>query len=105
MMQRFQEQSQKIAIFENAEKEKEMELQELREEIKRLKLQSVDESNFMKWGPDEIAAWIINLNKERMGKYEQAIKVNLKKDNVRGSLLSEVDGGDLGYWGIDDFSD
>jgi len=105
MMQRNQEQSEQIAVFADEEKEKEMELQGLREEVKRLKLQSLDESKYVKWGPDEIAAWIINLDKERMGKYEESIKVNLKKDNVRGSLLSEVDGGDLGYWGIDDFSD
>ena len=82
------------------EKERQMELEQLREEVKRLQLQSLDESKYMDWTAEEISEWILNLDIDRMSKYEDVIRKNLKEDEADGSLLSEVDGGDLGLWGI-----
>ena len=95
----------RIASFQDDEKQREVELQQLRAEVKRLKLQNLDESKYAEWGPDEIAAWIVNLDVERMKKYEEAVNRNLKEDEVDGSLLSQVDGGDLRTWGIGKFAD
>ena len=92
--------SQQIAAFQDDEKQREMELQELREENQRLRLQQLDESKYAEWGPVEIAAWIINLDKKRLGKYENAVKSALKEEEADGSLLEVADAGDLRGWGI-----
>ena len=92
--------SDQIAVFQDEEKQREMELQELREEVQRLKLQQLDESKYREWGPDEIAAWIINLDPGRMMKYEKAVQSALKEDEADGTMLDAVDGGDLRQWGI-----
>ena len=87
--------------MEEEEKEKEMRIQELQSENKRLKLQTLDHSKYAEWNWEEIAMWIINLDIRRMKKYEEVVKRNLKNDEADGSLLSEVDGGDLRAWGIE----
>ena len=81
-----------------------MELSALKEEVKRLKLQNLDESKYVEWGPEEVSEWILNLDVERMRKYEEVVKRNLMEDEVDGSLLSQVDGADLRSWGIGKFA-
>ena len=69
----------------------EMELQELREEVQRIKLQQLDESKYTEWGPEEIAAWIINLDPGRMMKYENAVKSALKEEEADGDFLERYE--------------
>ena len=92
--------SEQNTVLQDEEKERQMEVEQLREEVKRLKLLSLDESKYMDWNAEEISEWILNLDIDRMSKYEDVIRKNLKEDEVEGSLLSEVDGGDLRAWGI-----
>ena len=93
--------TQRILLLEEEEKEKEMRIQQLQSENKQLKLQTLDESKYSQWNWEQISMWIINLDIARMKKYEEVIKRNLKNDEADGSLLSEVDGGDLRVWGIE----
>lgn len=98
-------QSQQIAIYQNEEKQREQELECLREEVQRLMLQQLDESKYRQWNPIEIAAWIVNVDKDRLKKYQGALQSALKKEGANGSVLEEVDGGDLMEWGIRDRGD
>ena len=92
--------SEQNAVLQDEEKERQMEVEQLREEVKRLKVLSLDETKFMNWNAEEISEWILNLDIDRMSKYEDVIRKNLKKDEVDGSLLVAVDIGDLRTWGI-----
>lgn len=94
-----------IAAMKDSEKKKDKELEKLTAELKRLKLLQLDESKYIQWGPDEIAAWIINLDPNRIKKYENALKKGLVENQANGALLLEVDGGDLKEWGITDRKD
>merc|ERR1712154_539429 len=60
---------------------------------------------YIEWGPDEIAAWFVNLDPNRMGKYENALEKGLVECEANGALLAEVDGADLKEWGITDRKD
>ena len=86
-------------------KQRKLEILELREEVKRLKLLQLDESKYIEWGPDEIATWIINLDANRLWNYEEALAKGLIEIDANGALLAEVDGGDLKDWGIIDRKD
>ena len=99
-MEKDQSQLQQIAVFQDEEKQRQMELQELREEVQRLRLQYLDESKYAEWGPVEIAAWIINLDQDRLKKYEKTMETALKEEEADGSLLEVADAGDLRGWGI-----
>ena len=81
------------------------EIDRLGTEVKRLKLQQLDGSKYIQWRPDEIAAWIVDLDPNRMNKYETILGKGLVENEVKGALLAEVDGGDLKEWGIDDRKD
>ena len=96
---------EQILKMKEEEKEREEELKELRREVKRLKLQQLDESKYIQWGPEEITAWIVNLDTNRMQKYDTVLGKGLVENEVNGALLAEVDGGDLNQWGIGDRKD
>ena len=94
--------SQHIAVLQDEEKQRELELQELRGSLNTLEVQchSVDEGNYEEWGPEQIFKWIINLDHGRLSKYEKALEQTLKEEEAHGLLLRSVDGGDLRGWGI-----
>ena len=87
------------------EKEKDLMIKELKEEVQKLKLQCLDEQKYEEWNHEEIAAWIMGLDEGRFVKYEKTVKRNLKEEEVEGSMLSKVDGADLKRWGITKFMD
>ena len=91
--------------MEENEKEMESELNNLRKEIKRLKLAQIDETQYALWGPDEIASWIINLDINRLRKYEEVLADGLTQGEVSGVALEDIDGADLKEWGIVDRKD
>ena len=49
--------------------------------------------------------WIINLDTNRMRKYEKALTTGLVENDANGELLAELDGADLKEWGIMDRKD
>ena len=59
----------------------------------------------MEWSSDEITAWILNLDPERMKKYEMTLEKTLFEIELKRTLLAEVDGADLKQWGIIDGKD
>ena len=96
---------QQMSQYENDHKEKELDLQILRGENKRLKLQYLDVSNFLQWKHDEICQWIIGLDHGRLLKYEEKLRFSLDEEEVDGQILEIVDGGDLKRWGVTKLAD
>ena len=60
---------------------------------------NIDESNYNNWSCDHIADWIVGLNADYK-QYENTLRANLKKEQVDGSLLIELDKSDLHRFGI-----
>ena len=97
--------TEQVVAVKDEEKERVKEVKELRKEVKRLKMQYLDETKYLQWGPDEITAWIINLDLKRLLKYEEALRKGLVQEQATGGILAEIDGGDLTLWGIGDRKD
>merc|ERR1719474_1659828 len=91
---------ERVSGMQDDEKQREMELKEIRRDTKRRLLQLLDEHEFMEWGPSQISAWIINLDAQRLKKYEDELSMKLAAKKVNGSELRVVDAGDLREWGI-----
>ncbi len=53
----------------------------------------------MNWNSYDVANWIINLDKQYES-FEDVLKIKLKEEDVDGSILSELDKGDLHRFGI-----
>ena len=100
LMVRIQALEKQVAQYQDEKKEREIELNKLREENKKLKLQCVDTLKYHEWGPDEMCEWILGLVK-----YEQVLRESLKEEEADGSLLGAVDSADLKGWGIIKLSD
>lgn len=66
---------------------------------KLLRKGDLDESKHLSWNSDLITDWIISLRDEYKA-YEQALRINLKKECVDGSLLASLDKNDLHRFGI-----
>ena len=96
---------QQIEAIQEEEKQHDLIVRELKEEVKRLKLQCLDEDKFTEWNHDEIAEWIMGLDGGRFVKYEQVVRRTLKEEEVDGSTLGVVDGADLKRWGVTKFAD
>ena len=96
---------EKLSKMKDDEKEMDKTVQKLREEVKRLRLQQLDETKFIQWGHDQILAWIINLDPNRLRKYEEVLTKGLVENEVNGAVLEEMDGADLKEWGIVDRKD
>ena len=96
---------QQLSQYEDEEKERLIEVQALREEVKRLKKESLDTSKYTEWGPEEICQWIQGLGDGRLVKYEKELKRNLMEEEVDGSMLDKVNSADLKGWGVIKFAD
>ena len=96
---------QQLSQYEDEEKERQIEVQALREEVKRLKRQNLDTSKYAEWGAEEIGEWILGLGDGRLVKYEKVLKKNLMEEEVDGSMLDKVNSADLKSWGIIKFAD
>ena len=96
---------QQLSQYEDEEKERQIEVQALREEVKRLKRENLDTSKYTEWGPEEICEWILGLGDGRLVKYEKELKKNLVEEEVDGSMLDKVNSADLKGWGVIKFAD
>jgi len=73
--------------------------------VQKLTANQLNESNYKEWNCEQISEWMIQLDSERMGKYQNALLTKLSENEVEGTFLCEVDGVDLNNWGITDRKD
>ena len=73
----------------------------LRAENKRLRVQNVDPSKFREWSTQEVVAWIVSLNPDSLGLYEDTMLRVMTEEGVDGECLDEdVSIADLKRWGV-----
>ena len=80
-------------------KELQIELRDLKSKYNELKRMNIDESKFMEWDSDVIVDWIVGLNEEYK-QYEKVMRVNMKKEDLDGSILEDLDKNDLHRFGV-----
>ena len=73
-------------------------VQELKDKLRRAR-GGLDESNYTKWGHEEIADWIVGLD-HKYKQYEDALRVQLKAEDVKGHQFVHLDKGDFHRFGI-----
>eukprot|EP01083_Nonionella_stella_P184385 669220_1 len=60
--------------------------------------------NYENWNANDVVNWIIHLN-SKYRKYENILKSNMIKENIRGTHLEMLNRNDLSRLGINDFDD
>merc|ERR1712130_1087348 len=95
----------KVSSLEDERKKFEMTIDDLKNENKelQLKLENLNFDNYEEWTADEIVQWILSLNPEIYGEYEQILRKSLIEENVNGTDLDNVDSADIKRWGIKKF--
>merc|ERR1711997_1126479 len=78
-------------------------INKLKDENKQSKLKNLNTDNYEEWSADEIAHWIISLNPEIYGEYEQTLIKLLVEEDVNGECLENVDIADIKRFGIKSF--
>ena len=94
-----------IAVYQDEQKEAQIRYSELEQEVKMLRLKTLDVSEFMQWEWETVLFWIVSLENGRFKPYENALRDNLSEEKVRGSDLSEVNEVDVKGWGVKQFGD
>ena len=94
-----------VAVYQEEQKESEMRISELENEVKELKLMALDPSQFMEWDGESVLHWIMSLEDGRFKPYENVIRQSLIEEQVRGSHLSDVNEVDVKGWGVKPFDD
>ena len=97
--------TEQLLAMQADEKQREQELDELRQENERLRKGSLNEAKYMEWNHGQISSRMISLENGRLQKYGEAIKRNLEDEEVDGSTLADINETDLKRWGIKKFSD
>ena len=87
------------------QKESQMKIHGLEEQVAALKLKAIDESKFMEWEWEEVLLWILSIEKGRYKKYESVLRQSLSEEEVKGEYLGNVDSADIKGWGIKSFLD
>ena len=87
------------------EKEYEITIQKLNDEIVDLKLKCIEVMNYEDWNPREIVMWIMSLDNNRFNKYKDALSRHLNEEEIIGSDLKEINEIDLQRWKITSFRD
>ena len=86
--------------MEDERKEFEMKINELIEENKRLKVNNLDLDNYKDWDRDELIHWIISIDKDIYGQYEQILIQSFTEESVTGDCMDDIDVSDIKRWGI-----
>jgi len=96
-----------MAVHEEEEKEAQIKISELEDEIKGLKMRTLNTANFRKWDHHEILFWIMTLNGGMFMKYEAVLTEALSKVGMKGENLVQVAQAPfmIGYWGMDNKKD
>ena len=89
------------------EEQKELQLRNnnLEQELKEMKLKSIDINNWKNWNYQQIIIWIMSLDKGRFKKYENKLSSSLEEEEINGSHLLRVNEADVKGWGIKNFDD
>eukprot|EP01083_Nonionella_stella_P119497 357243_1 len=87
------------------QKEYETTIHALRSDISKLKLNSMDTSNYMNWKHEDILMWIMSLDNNRLNKYHDHLSQSLKEEGIEGIHLNEVNEMDIKGWGVKNFAD
>jgi len=78
----------------------------LEEEYRILEMgQKAAGKDFEQWGTEDVLEWVLELDGGKFKKYEAALAVNVKTENIDGSCLGSLDKGDLHRLGVTDFKD
>eukprot|EP01084_Bolivina_argentea_P286780 492007_1 len=96
---------QEIVTYCDEQKELSMENKRLKLKIKEFKLGNIDTTKYLEWNYEEIIEWILSLENNCFGKYEQTLRIALKEEGVSGVNLGEVNELDVKSWGIKHFND
>ena len=95
----------KVALYEMEQKESQIRIKELEQEVKELKLRLLDPSRFEEWDSECVLRWIMNLENGRFKTYEKVLRHSFEEEKVRGSHLGDVDATDVKGWGVKPFDD
>ena len=91
--------------IQHEQKENEMMIQAMREQIKELEMKTLDLSQYKIWNDEQIFIWIMSLDGGRYKQYEDKLKKNLKIQQIKGEDLGAMEGGDIIDLGITAFKD
>ena len=87
------------------QKEMQMELIEVKQELKIAKRKNIDPSTFRKWSGDEFVDWITSIEQEKFMKYENALRSAFKREGIDGSAIPDIEKNDWTQWGVQSFKD
>lgn len=87
---------------------KEMEIKYNELKVKYNKLNNLNDNEkdcWKEWDVMDVVNWIISLDQGRYIKYKQVLMNNLRKEEIDGSCLSDIDKNDLHRFGVTSFKD
>ena len=87
------------------QKEREIALQALEQENRRLELQVQGTSNYRQWSTEELVTWIVSRDPANYAQYEESLLRMMTEEEVDGACLDGVDIADLKRWGVKKFKD
>jgi len=82
------------------QKDAELRIRELEDEVKELKMQHLDISRFREWSWNQIHLWMMSLDGGRFRKYDGVLMHALSADKTTGHNLLEITPYVLRVWGI-----
>eukprot|EP01083_Nonionella_stella_P174272 603653_1 len=94
-----------VGLLMEEQKEKELEINQLKEENKSLKLKCIDVSAYASWQWEEILQWIMMIEDGRFRKYEKDLAKTLAEEKPKGEEMQYIDGSDVKRWGVTTFGD
>ena len=83
-----------IGVLMEEQKENQMKMEAMKEEIKNLNLQNLDPARYLEWEHQQILEWILSLENGRYTKYEHALRESLADEEIQGAHLFKS-----GCWG------
>ena len=87
------------------EKEYQLTIKKLNDEIDNLKLKCLDIYNYEQWNSQQIVAWMISLDEQRFNKYRDTLLYHLNEEEIIGNDLKQMNEIDLQRWHIKSFND
>ncbi len=81
------------------EKGLKFENEELKKEIKRLRMQSINVKDYKSWSNEQILMWIMSIENGRFSKYKDVLAHSLSEEDVNGGNLDKVNEIDIKGWG------
>ena len=89
--------------LEDDKKQKEINIQEMEDEIEELKLKLIDINRFKEWDENDVLRWIFSINNGYLKKYEKLIIYTRGTD--KGTDLLQIHRKELREFGIIIFAD